>query len=65
MSPAAKRLLAEVSAAKRVAMANFERTWGTRDVSVVMGALRETIPNSTSPTDAAQKAHAILKAVHA
>ena len=53
-------LRAEIEAAKKVAMANFERDWGTRDVMKVMDALRQTIPNSASPADAARKARAIL-----
>ena len=51
---------AQVEAAKRVAMANFERNWGTRDVGAVVGALAKTIPTSASPQDAAIKAHALL-----
>lgn len=46
----------QVEAAKKTAMANFARDWGTSDVGAVVGALRETIPGSTSPADAARKA---------
>lgn len=55
-------LRAQVEAAKAQAMKNFKRDWGTDDVSKVMGALRETIPNSASPADAARKARARLTA---
>ena len=51
----------QVEAAKTQAMARFEKDWGTRDVAVVMDALRRTIPNSASPADAARKAHALLR----
>lgn len=53
-------LRARIEAAKVAAMANFERDWGTRDVQKVVGALRETIPTSDSPADAARKARALL-----
>jgi len=43
----------QIDAAKIVAMDNFERDWGTRNVGKVMMALRETIPGSMSPADAA------------
>jgi hypothetical protein len=49
-------LRAEIEAAKIVALARFERDWGTRDVGKVMGALRQTIPGSANPADAARKA---------
>lgn len=52
---------AQVEAARRVAMANFERDWGTRDVRAVWGALAQTIPTSTSPADAARKARALVR----
>jgi hypothetical protein len=55
-----QQIRAEIEAAKKVAMANFERDWGTRDVQKVFGALRQTIPSSASPSDAAAKARAIL-----
>lgn len=51
---------AQVEAAKKVAMARFEQDWGTRDVLKVANALRQTIPNSNSPNDAARKARALL-----
>jgi hypothetical protein len=60
MTKAAQDLRAQVEAAKLVAMANFERDWGTRDVQKVVGALRQTIPGSTSPADAVRKAHAMV-----
>lgn len=53
-------LRAEIDAAKVVAMARFERDWGTRDVGAVMEAFRETIPQSKSPADATRKAQALL-----
>lgn len=61
MTKTVEQIRAEVEAAKKVAMANFERDWGTRDVMKVVGALRQTIPGSASPADAARKARAILK----
>jgi hypothetical protein len=54
-----QEIRAQVEAAKIVAMNNFERDWGTRDVRKVVGALRETIPGSTSPADAAIKARTL------
>ena len=56
----AAEIRAEVEKAKKVAMANFERDWGTRDVAKIVSALRETIPTSKSPNDAARKARARL-----
>ena len=56
--PTIEQIRAEVEAAKRVAMQNFERDWGTRDVQQVVAALRQTIPTSASPIDAARKARA-------
>lgn len=56
-----EELRAKVEAGKKVAMNNFERDWGTRDVATVMGALRQTIPTSTSPADAARKAQKLLR----
>lgn len=53
-------LRAEIEAAKKQAMTNFARDWGTDDVSKVVGALRQTIPNSASPADAARQARALL-----
>jgi hypothetical protein len=58
--PTVEQIRAEVEAAKKVAMQNFERDWGTRDVQKVVGALRQTIPNSASPADAARKARQLL-----
>jgi hypothetical protein len=55
-----EQIRAEVEAAKIVAMNNFERDWGTRDVQKVVGALRQTIPGSASPGDAAKKARKLL-----
>jgi len=55
-----EQIRAEVEAAKKQAMVNFERDWGTDDVRVVMGALRKTIPGSASPADAARKARALV-----
>lgn len=52
---------AQVDAAKIVAMNNFERDWGTRNVGTVMTALRKTIPTSASPSDAARKARTLLQ----
>jgi len=52
---------AAVDAAREPAMQRFERDWGTRDVRAVADALRLTIPNSTSPADAARKARALLR----
>jgi hypothetical protein len=49
-------LRAQIDAAKVVAMDLFERDWGTRDVRKVANALRQTIPTSKSPADAARKA---------
>lgn len=53
-------LRAKVEAAKVVAMNNFERDWGTRDVRKVADALRLTIPTSASPADAARQARALV-----
>jgi hypothetical protein len=58
--PTIEQIRAEVEAAKRVAMNNFERDWGTRDVQKVVGALRQTIAGSDSPADAARKARALI-----
>lgn len=52
---------AQVEAAKLVAMRNFKREWGTENVGEVLAALRETIPGSASPQDAARKARANLR----
>ena len=60
MTMTAAELRAQVEAAKAKAMDNFQRDWGTRDVMKVVGALRQTIPTSTSPQDAARKARALL-----
>lgn len=57
---AVEQIRAQVEAAKKVAMANFERDWGTRDVGKVVDALRQTIPGSKSPADAARKARKAL-----
>ena len=56
-----QELRQKVEAAKIVAMNNFERDWGTRDVGKVMRALRQTIPASASPQDAARKARALVR----
>lgn len=61
--PSVAEIRAQVEAAKVVAMDNFEKQWGTRDVGVVMSALRKTIPNSESPADAARKARAMINDV--
>lgn len=58
--PTVEELRAQIEASKKVAMANFKRDWGTDDVQKVVGALRETIPDSASPADAARKARALL-----
>jgi len=55
-----EEIRAQVEAAEITAMQNFRRDWGTDDVSVVMDALRQTIPASTSPDDATRKARARL-----
>lgn len=52
---------AQVDSAKIRAMNNFARTWGTRDVRVVVDALRQTIPDSASPADAANRALRMLR----
>lgn len=49
-----------VDASKEPALQAFERNWGTRDVRKVVEALRETIPVSASPADAAVKARDLL-----
>jgi hypothetical protein len=54
------QIRAEIEAAKILAMNNFERNWGTRDVSAVVDALRQTIPTSINPADAARKARALI-----
>jgi len=56
-----QEIRAEVEAAKKVARARFEQDWGTRDVGVVMCAMRQTIPGSRSPNHAAQMARALLR----
>ena len=61
-TPTVAELRAQIEAAKVVAMNRFERDWGTRDVGSVVGALRQTIPGSASPADAARKARALLPA---
>lgn len=61
MTMTVAEIRAQVEAAKIVAMNNFERTWGTRDVQAVAGALCKTIPTSSSPADAARKAQAITR----
>lgn len=53
-----EQIRAEIEAAKKVARANFRRDWGTDDVQSVVNALRQTIPGSASPADAARKARA-------
>lgn len=58
--PTVAELRARIEAAKVQAMVRFEADWGTRDVSKVIGALRQTIPGSASPTDAARKARQSL-----
>jgi hypothetical protein len=58
--PTLEQLRANVEAAKIVAMDSFERDWGTRDPKVVFEALRQTIPTSANPADAARKARALL-----
>ena len=55
-----EQIRADVAAAKRVAMNRFAADWGTRDVAVVIGALRHTIPSSASPADAAMRARAAI-----
>lgn len=55
-----EELRAQVEAAKIVAMNNFERDWGTRDVGKVVNALRQTIPGSASPAAAARSARKAL-----
>lgn len=52
---------AQVETAKIVAMNNFERDWGTRDVGTVVAALRKTIPISSDPADAARKARGLVQ----
>ena len=56
------QIRAEIEAAKLVAMRNFARDWGTSDVGKVMAALRQTIPGSISPADAAVKARKLINA---
>jgi hypothetical protein len=51
---------AALDAAKIVAMNNFERDWGTRDVGVVANALRATADQATGYADWAAKARASL-----
>lgn len=58
--PTVAELRAQVDAAKAKAMVRFEADWGTRDVSKVIGALRQTIPGSASPAAAARKARQSL-----
>lgn len=60
MTKTVEQIRAEIEAAKIVAIRNFKRDWGTDDVSVVMGALRQTIPGSASPSDAARAARELL-----
>lgn len=56
----AATLRQQIEAAKTIARRNFRQAWGTDSVSAVIGALRETIPSSKSPADAARKAREIL-----
>ena len=49
-------LRARIEAGKQQAMTKFERDWGTRDVRQVVDALRNTIPTSANPADAAHQA---------
>lgn len=58
--PTLSEIRAAVEAGKRQAMARFVADWGTADVSKVADALRQTIPASASPADAAARARAIL-----
>ena len=51
---------AQVDAAREPAMTRFEKDWGTRDVRAVIGVLRQTIPTSRSPADAARKARSLI-----
>lgn len=60
MNKTVEQIRAEVAAAKVLAMRNFKRDWGTDNVSEVFDALRETIPASSSPAEAALKARARL-----
>lgn len=55
-----EEVLAAVAKAREVALAKFERDWGTRDVGRVVKALAKTIPGSASPTDAAIRARRLL-----
>lgn len=55
-----EQIRAEVDRAKVLAMRNFERDWGTRDIAKVVTALRQTIPTSASPADAAKRARAAI-----
>ena len=58
--PTVAEIRAAVEAGKRQAMTRFAADWGTRDVSKAVAALRQTIPASASPADAASRAHAIV-----
>lgn len=58
--PTVDEIRAQVAAAKKVAMAKFKKDWGTDDVSAVANALRQTIPGSASPNDAARKARTLV-----
>ena len=58
--PTVEQIRAEMEVAREIAMRNFERDWGTRDVRQVVAALRQTIPSSANPADAARKARALI-----
>lgn len=59
-STAPEAIRAHLDACREVAMAAFERSWGTRDVRKVAAALGRTIPGSCSPGDAAAAARRLL-----
>lgn len=62
MAKTVAEIRAEIEAAKVVAMTRFKRDWGTDDMTAVMGALRQAIPGSASPSDAAAKAVRLIRA---
>lgn len=57
-----EEIRAIVAAASGRAMDAFERDWGTRDVGKVVSTLRQTIPGSAGPAEAAARARRRLPA---
>lgn len=61
MAKTVAEIRSEIEAAKIVALRNFKRDWGTDDSRVAFRTLRQTIPTSASPSDAAAKAIRLIR----